>query len=232
MSKSYKKAVTIGIAAFSAVALLSTGAAAFVLTNEAMAESDGSISVGTITDNGVQITLDGGSESFAFNFDAPTTDTSGRIQYGSEEGSNGESLSATISGTVSPTEDANIIQGDVNDKYTVTYTLAITAGTDTEGNFAKYVTTNLESATEKEYLVLDSSIIFGGEKNTVTVAEDGKFSITISFDWGDYFGKMNPSLYYDADGASTSLSDAKSELNNLTKLENVKFDLTINAAAK
>ena len=144
MSKSYKKAVTIGVAAFSAVALLTTGAAAFVLTNEASKDITGNVNVGTVVDKGLEISLTT-AEKVNFTLDADTTDSTGRVQYSSEEGKT-PNMHVNIAGTI--TKGANINWTDV------ALTFTFTVGNDTGGNFAKYVKTDNGVELISEYLTL------------------------------------------------------------------------------
>lgn len=230
MSKSYKKAVTIGVAAFSAVALLTTGAAAFVLTNEATKDTTGNINVGTVVDKGLEISLT--AEAANFMLDADTSDESGRVQYSSEAGKD-PNMRVDITGSI--TKGADINWSDV------ALTFTFTVGNDTAGNFAKYVKTTT-NASESEYLTLTytdnkkegepaaTACAVGGEGTTLTVGQtDGKFDLDIDLNWGSFFGGQNPSLYYDAAGSSTELSTVNSVLNNLYLLNDLTFTVTLEA---
>lgn len=232
MSKSYKKAVTIGVAAFSAVALLTTGAAAFVLTNEASKDITGNVNVGTVVDKGLEISLT--TETANFMLDADTSDNSGRVQYSSEEGKT-PNMQVNIAGTITKGADINWTD--------VALTFTFTVGNDTAGNFTKYVKTTT-GASESEYLTLTytdtkadapdntakNACPVGGEGTALTFGNtDGKFDLVIDLNWGSVFGGENPSLYYDDDGASTSFGDVKTALNNLYSLNNLTFTVTLEA---
>lgn len=232
MSKSYKKAVTIGVAAFSAVALLTTGAAAFVLTNEATKDTTGNINVGTVVDKGLEISLT--TEAVDFVLDADTSDTSGRVQYSSEEGKT-PNRHVDIAGTI--TKGADINWSDV------ALTFTFTVENDESGNFAKYVKTTTD-ASESEYLILTytdqkagspaaAACPVGGDGTTLAVNQaDGTFDLDLDLNWGKVFNGENPSLYYDGAGASTSFSDVKTALNNLYSLNGLKFKVTLEATLK
>ncbi len=231
MSKSYKKAVTIGVAAFSAVALLTTGAAAFVLTNEATKDTTGNINVGTVVDKGLEISLTPTPNPAHFTLDADTSDKSGRVQYSSEEGIT-PNMHVDIAGTI--TKGADINWSDV------ALTFTFTVENDESGNFAKYVKTTT-AASESEYLTLTytdqkagspaaAPCPVGGEGTALTVSTtDGTFDLDLDLDWGLFFDGDNPSLYYDAAGASTSFGDVKTALNNLYSLNGLKFKVTLEA---
>lgn len=229
MSKSYKKAVTIGVAAFSAVALLTTGAAAFVLTNEATKDITGNVNVGTVVDKGLEISLTT-PETVDFMLDADTSDHSGRVQYSSEEGKT-PNMHVDISGSI--TKGADINWTDV----ALTFTFTV-AGAGSE-NFAKYVKTTTVATTE--YLTLTytdtkADAPDNTAKNACPVGTpetlkftDGKFDLDIDLNWGSVFGGENPSLYYDDAGASTSFGEVKSALNALYSLNGLTFTVTLEA---
>lgn len=235
MSKSYKKAVTIGVAAFSAVALLTTGAAAFVLTNEASKGTDGNVNVGTVVDKGLEISLT--TEAVDFMLDAETDDTSGRVQYSSEEGKT-PNRHVDIAGKI--TKGADINWSDV--ALTFTFIVQDAAGeVDKSTEFKNYVTTDTPTTTE--YLILTytdtkagtpdntaKACPVGGEGTKLTIDQaDGTFDLDLDLNWGSFFGKENPSEYYDGAGASTSFSDVKTALNNLYSLNGLKFKVTLEA---
>ena len=231
MSKSYKKAVTIGVAAFSAVALLTTGAAAFVLTNEATKDTTGNVNVGNVVDKGLEISLDT-AEEVDFMLDADASDTTGRVQYSSEEGKK-PNMHVDISGSITKGADITWSQ--------VALTFTFTVGNDESGNFAKYVKTT-NPASSAEYLTLTytdqkvegepaaAACPVGGEGTTLKFDQaDGTFDLDIDLDWGSFFGSQNPSLYYDGAGSSTSFSEVKSVLNNLFSLNGLTFTVTLEA---
>ena len=237
MSKSYKKAVTIGVAAFSAVALLTTGAAAFVLTNEATKDTTGNINVGTVVDKGLEISLTPTPNPAHFTLDADTSDTSGRVQYSSEEGKT-PNRHVDIAGTI--TKGADINWSDV------ALTFTFTVGNDESGNFTKYVKTTT-GASSAEYLTLTytdtkagtpdntaKACPVGGEGTKLTIDQaDGTFDLDLDLNRGSFFGDgENPSKYYDGAGASTSFSEVKSVLNNLYSLNGLTFTVTLEATLK
>lgn len=257
MSKSYKKAVTIGVAAFSAVALLTTGAAAFVLTNEATNTTNGNVTVGTVVDNGISLSM--GSQQAAIVLDAKEGDISGRVQFSSENGKN-PNMNISISGKLSPVNSDLSSSDEISEvvaDYDLSFTFAVSSETISVGDtseagntfFQKYVTTTT-SATVSEYLKLtytdrgDSGSPTACPVDTatnITVATDGTFDLDIDFNWGKFFGWTNPSIFYDtassltsggesvSGGSTTSLSDVKSALDTLYDMNGLKFTVTLKA---
>lgn len=236
MSKSYKKAVTIGVAAFSAVALLTTGAAAFVLTNEATNSASGNINVGTVVDGGV--TIEVGTPS-AIVLDAKEDDTSGRVQY-FDDGNN-PNMNISIDGTLKPAEEGGLSTSQILAIYDLKFTFAVEGAAS--GNFAKYVkTAGQQTPPTKEFLTLTytdkkagsptaTDCPVGGE-TPITVDNNGAFKLDIDFNWGTFFNNQNPSEYYDDDGAATSLSEVESTLNELSLLNELTYKVTLKAVLK
>lgn len=250
MQKSYKKALTIGIATFSAVALIATGTAAFILVTGGSDSLDGSISVGEVEDNSIELDAyvgDVGTNNVSYTFDADENDRTGRVQW---DGTNKESLTSTITVSIKPAEGADISQADINSKYSLSYTVEVK--NDDSGNFAKYVTTKGTSAetaaTSKEFLQLTSSASTGdiantdlvsvGEANTIAMPTEGNTTTTfnLNFAWGKFFNYQNPSLYFDdggtSGGASIELTGVKGALNELQSLNNVQLKITVTAVKK
>ncbi len=249
MQKSYKKALTIGIATFSAVALIATGTAAFILMTGGSDSLDGSVTVGEVEDNSIVVDAyigDAGTNSFSYIFDSKENDTTGRVQW---DGSTHESLTNTITVSITPAAGADITQTDINNGYSLSYTVEVVATGDEATTFAKYVTTKGASsetaASEKEFLQLTSGTSTGdisnenlvsvGASNAITMPTETNTTTTFSvnFAWGSYFNYQNPSEYYDGDGASVSLGDSttgvKGALNKLHLLNGIKLKITVNA---
>ncbi len=253
MQKSYKKALTIGIATFSAVALIATGTAAFILMTGGSDSLEGSATVGEVEDNSIVVDAyigDPGTNSFSYTFDAAANDTTGRVQW---NGTNSESLINTITVSIKPAEGADITQEEINTGYSLSYTVEVVATGDEATTFAKYVTTKGASsettATGKEFLQLTSGTLTGnlsnedlisvGASNAIAMPTETNTTTTFSvnFAWGSYFNYQNPSLYYDdngtSGGASVPLGDdttgVKGALNELQSLNNIKLKITVNA---
>ena len=250
MQKSYKKALTIGIATFSAVALIATGTAAFILVTGGSDSLDGSISV-DVKDNSIELDAYVGSvgtNTVSYTFDAAANDTTGRVQW---DGAHTESLTSTITVSIKPAEGANITQAEINDGYSLSYTVKVT--NDDSGNFAKYVTTKGTSeektATSEEFLQLTSSAPTGsdiantdlvsvGEANAIAMptGESTTTTFNLNFAWDSFFNYQNPSLYFDdsgtSGGASIELTGVKGALNELQSLNNVQLKITVTAVKK
>ncbi len=251
MQKSYKKALTIGIATFSAVALIATGTAAFILVTGGSDSLDGSISVGEVEDNSIELDAYVGSvgtNTVSYTFDAAENDTTGRVQW---DGTHTESLTSTITVSIKPAEGADITQTEINTGYSLSYTVEVSG--DNSGNFAKYVTTKGTSAettaTSKEFLQLTSStstnsdiantdLVSVSEANAIAMPTETNTTTTfnLNFAWGKSFNYQNPSLYFDdggtSGGASFELANVKGALTELQSLNDVKLKITVTAVKK
>lgn len=238
MSKSYKKAVTIGVAAFSAVALLTTGAAAFVLSNQVTGNKSDTITVEKVIDAGLKLTLNEIQDDFIV--DADKGDTSGRVQY---DGDTTPNYTVTISGKfekADSTNEANL--ADLIAGYKFTFDFAIADGAQ-KTFFDTHVSTLNNEKNENEYLRLnyaDTKLASGSQnKGLVSLTADtnkfivdgtsGEFAFTLTLAWGQAFGNVNPSLYFDAAGSATSMDTVKSMLNNLYTFNGGSYTVTINA---
>ena len=238
MSKSYKKAVTIGVAAFSAVALLTTGAAAFVLSNQVTGDKSDTITVEEVIDAGLKLTLNDINGDFIV--DADEDDTSGRVQYDGETTPN---YTVTISGKFEKANSAN--EDDLATliaRYKFTFDFAIAEGAQ-KTFFDDHVSTLNNEKNGEEYLKLkyaDTKAASGSQdKGLVSLTADtneftvdgtsGEFAFTLTLDWGTAFGNVNPSLYFDDAGSATSMDTVKTMLNNLYTFNGGSYTVTVNA---
>ena len=174
--KSYNRRVfTFGIVMFLAIALISTGFAAFIMSNDATANEDGSINVGTITDGSIafgEITFKG-TNGDAFHFEPDAADNEGHVVY--KEG-NSENLTVTIESSVSP---AQYLETDG-------ITIKMTS-----------IPESVVAAADAGYIVLPEC--YAAEQTVEYTVEDNvaKFTYDISFKWGNKFDGKNPSVFLD-----------------------------------
>ncbi len=187
--KSYRrKRVVLGAVLLGGVALVSTGFAAWVLSANANETISSNVKVGVISDNEMKIKLDGASMNQTISFNAPSTDTTGRIRYGSDE-IGAENLTITVSGTIT----------------NATYLNRLTIKMDK--------ITSITAAIDANYIALvNNDGWYGNEINILTTdgADSTKtFSYTLGFKWGTAFGGVNPSRYYDEDENGKLVTDAE-----------------------
>ena len=104
--KSYNRRVfAFGAVMFLAIALISTGFATWIMSNDATHNEDGTIEVGTITDGSIKfsdVRFTSTHESFYFEPDVNDQDGDVQFNSGKDGNSKSENLTVTIAGTVTP----------------------------------------------------------------------------------------------------------------------------------
>lgn len=169
---SYKrKIILFGVIVFMSIALISTGFAAWVMSQEKKQSTSGNVSVGAVTEGNIEVILDPLTVK-DFKFEPKEGDDTGRVR---SDRTNFESLTVTVTGTIKNTQflkEATIkmnVQDKVNQAVTDGYiVLPECAGKEV-------VLTLTESGTNEK-----------------------KFSYEITFKWGSKFGNVNPGEYYDS----------------------------------
>lgn len=233
-----KKKLTITIASIlSVIVIIGVGFAAWVITNpEVKAESNGSISVETVTDK--SYSLDSGAVTGKIKFGAPQKTSTGWLSYDSDEVGN---LTATF--TLKLTwNDATIIP-DLN--------LKIEALKESGEN--KVPTDVFATLKDGEKVLLANPVIsydsatattpvtvtmngkgvtipksaFGITEST-TGAGEKEITVTIKFGWGEFFGNQNPYDYYLNKDYNNYKEEASRVLNSIkTNLTGVSYKVTV-----
>lgn len=233
-----RKALTIGVAVFSVIALTATGLAAFILSSSAEKGATGGINIGGVSEKNVNININGLKssgdqllDSYKFSFNPKSNDDKGRVRY---DGTNAEQLSNTITGTIDPAEVVSkvTVRLDVLKKSADSDTWVV----DEEAN-SKFKS----AATTGNYITLPECFgkdveVTTGEGDYSYTTSDNKmnFTLKIAFGWGTAFNNMNPGNYYDEDAEGKAKSDAtmKDEMAAFTKAltgsDNPEEDTTLN----
>ncbi len=244
--RSYKSAVSIGIAAFASVALLSTGLAAFVLIRNAEQNVDGTIVVAEVVDTEIGLELTsgivvGGESDLYLSFNAENGDKAGRVQLGGDE--KPERLTHTIGGKVS-VGTGKTVAGNV--KLTYQVDIVNTEKSDPNGDFYSELVAENYLAYNTPAFTLGTPIeVTPGTPTTVDGKESATFEFTFGFAWGSKYASENPSVFYDSNtlrvggGESgklgTEFTDQEVETDLLalkTALTGYSFKVTIIAANK
>lgn len=212
-----KRTLVISLSLLGSVALIGTGFATWVISQNASATTNGNIITDTTTDNTLSITdiywdenKDAGSICFGWDGKASedawltNTDTSKKAD-----------LTSTVYFSVGP---ATAIKD-------VTATIAIA-----EGSKATW------DENHGDLVALPTSLT----PALVDSATAGKYKCEITFTWGSHFGGQNPLTYYNQHKASdkigeseiTYVADAKASLDKLSELNNCQFVVTLSATAK
>lgn len=191
-----RKLLTFGVMLFLAIALISTGFAAWIMSSGAeKGFEDENISVGVITESDLEFTkFDFGATKTALSFDAKKDDQAGDIK-GSE--SSVVNLSFTFTTKISPAEFLDEIQI----KMTFPQSLV-------DAHNAKYIIlpdcalneTPITIAKMSDTKVLTPTNTDKGVKVVAEPIDDTdeiKLTITVEIKWGTAFGGENPSVYLD-----------------------------------
>lgn len=172
---SYKrKIILFGVIVFMSIALISTGFAAWVMSQEKKESKTGNVTVGAVTEGNIKITLDELTVK-DFKFEPKENDKTGRVR---NDGTNFESLTVTVTGTI---ENTKFLKE-----------LAIKMNVDAKVN----------RAAAENYIVLPecakSEVVLKLGDLTIVDENKSKFSYDITFKWGSKFGGENPGEYYDS----------------------------------
>ena len=159
---SYKrKIILFGVIVFMSIALISTGFAAWVMSQEKKQSTSGNVTVGAVTEGNIEVILDPLTVK-DFKFEPKESDTTGRVR---NDGTNFESLTVTVTGTIKNTQFLKEATIKMNVKDAVKQ--AETAG----------------------YIILPEC---ANSEVVLTLTESGtnekKFSYNITFKWGSKFG--------------------------------------------
>lgn len=233
---SYKrKIIVFGLMVFMAIALVSTGFAAWIMSTNANKEQSGNVTVGKVSDSSLDIkeikllAPDGTdiTEKASFKFEPTKDDNTGRVRWDKND-DHAEFMEMTISGKVTPEDYLGIFK--------VTLQLPI----------------GVVKAITNKYIALPEEWTLDEEKNIATQVIDKtsmekventkelKFSCTLKFLWGEKFGNQNPGIYYDdnADGKKVTneivkqtLREFRATLHNLENwdpetIDNLDLDTT------
>lgn len=169
---SYKrKIILFGVIVFMSIALISTGFAAWVMSQEKKQSTSGNVTVGAVTEGNIEVTLDPLTVK-DFKFEPKESDTTGRVR---NDKTNFESLTVTVTGTIKNTQFLKEATIKMNVKDAVKQA-------ETDG----YIILP-ECANSEVVLTL-----------TESGTNEKKFSYDITFKWGSKFGGENPGEYYDS----------------------------------
>lgn len=181
---SYKrKIILFGVIVFMSIALISTGFAAWVMSQEKKQSTSGNVTVGAVTEGNIEVILDPLTVK-DFKFEPKESDTTGRVR---NDKTNFESLTVTVTGTIKNTQFLKEATIKMNVKDAVKQ--AETAG---------YIILP-ECANSEVVLTL-----------TESGTNEKKFSYDITFKWGSKFGGENPGEYYDSTAFNPSEEELSS----------------------
>ena len=169
-----RKLIVVGGLVFASVALISTGFAAFIISNNARQEINSNVEIGTISTASLEFKDVAIKDNKSFKFDGAEGDNQGRITTSS---GSSENLSIEVTGKI---ENAQYLKN-------CTVKLNVPQG--------------VVDAAEKGYIVLPSCATteVDVELAAISAGNVREFTCTIEFAWGEAFGGANPSLFFDSE---------------------------------
>lgn len=223
MKKLSKKTILVFTMVFCLFALVSIGAAAWMIVGESSETQEGSVTVDTVTDQRHQITIAEGKD-LKLVFAPESKSDSGWLYY---TGDDLADFKTSLSFSVSSPSTANV-------------TVAIE------------LTSALKNAITNDLIAIKSVIIDGveryqeGENSFSELVElsdsNASVDVVVEFTWGSKFGGIDPVAYYSSktgtdkvsEGSTTTWADeAVTNLNSLLGLNGDKaYTLTITTSAK
>ena len=183
-----RKILSFGLVLFLAVALLSTGFAAWIMSTDATEENGGNVSIGAVTDGSLEFTeVKWTGDNNLISFDAEANDVTGSIQW---DGSNSANLIIEITGKISPKEYLDDL----------TIVMEIPASVKAAAD-AGYIVLP-DCAKEGGVVLVENGVANdGGTVFAAVKGADGDdywtFSYKVIFKWGEKFNGKNPSIYLD-----------------------------------
>lgn len=212
-----RKTLTLTLSILACLALIGVGFASWVISAEVSATpAEGSFIVDTVNDK-------------SYKVEGAWLDSQSKITFGAP---------ATMNNT-SDTWLTNDSEGKT-ENLTVTYQLTVTYGNGTKATgIANKITAVVTAPADKNYTAaVDGKLIIAPTNATVVEVPggNGTYNITVTYQWGEHFGKVNPYTYYNLKNATdklngsetTYMQDAKTSLETLSKIEaSVKFTLSI-----
>jgi hypothetical protein len=239
--KSYRrKLIMFGFSIFMSLALTATGFAAWVLSKDAVKNTEGQVQVGAVTEASIEITDiiftdtdTDGNVLKSFLFEPLESDTTGRVRNNGEDF---EDMDLNIQWTVNNYQ----LVGDFSVEFklpdgvykaikanyiTLPAGFTDTGATETVGGETYHILTldlpNDVSESKTGDPVLNYTYSINGDVETVV------FTLTLKFGWGTAFGGENPGTYYDTNvtGKDVDYDIVKATLNRFkTTMHNMTFN--------
>ncbi len=213
-----RKTLTLTLSILACLALIGVGFASWIISANTSTTAQGSFIVDTVNDK-------------SYKVEGAWLNSQSKITFGAP---------ATMN-AVNPwlTNDSE----GKTENLKVTYQLTVTYGDETPATgIANKITALVTAPENANYTAaVNGKLIIAPTNATVVEAPEGngKYNITVTYQWGEHFGNVNPYTYYNAKTATDKLSgtettymqDAKTSLETLSKIEaSVVFTLNINVA--
>lgn len=240
-----KKKLTITIASIlSVIVIIGVGFAAWVITNpNVKAESDGTISVETVTDKSYTLTAKIAENDKTIVFGKPANATTEGKWFTFDSSTKEEKLEATLTltlnynnlddvgeitfkmETLKDSAADNTFESLVTGKYIVNPTISY------KGNAETYTAITAEGKTVFDGLTIPKEAFKKTTAPAGSVMGEATATIKITFGWGDHFKveqtNVNPFDFYNAKTYTDGHNDAVESLTKLAKLNDVSYKVTV-----
>ncbi len=213
-----RKTLTLTLSILACLALIGVGFASWIISANTSTTAQGSFIVDTVADKTYVVSGEWLENKSSIIFGAPATMNAKNPWLTNNSEGKTENL-------------------------TVTYQLTVTYGDGKKATgIANKITALVTAPENANYTAaVNGKLIIAPTNATVVEAPEGngKYNITVTYQWGEHFGNVNPYKYYNAKTATDKLSgtettymqDAKTSLETLSKIEaSVVFTLNINVA--
>ena len=210
-----RKTLTLTLSILACLALIGVGFASWIISADAAKKAEGSFIVDTVTDKSYKVEGNWLGNQSKITFGAPAT------------------MNAVNPWLTNNSEGKT-------ENLTVTYQLTVTYGDGSKAaGIANKITAVVTAPENANYTAaVNGKLIIAPTNATVEETGEGTgvYNITVTYQWGEHFGKVNPYTYYNEKTATDKLSgtettymqDAKTSLETLSKIEaSVKFTLNI-----
>lgn len=210
-----RKTLTLTLSILACLALIGVGFASWIISANTSTKAEGSFIVDTVADKTYVVSGEWLENKSSIIFGAPATMNAKNPWLTNNSEGKTENL-------------------------TVTYQLTVTYGDGTKATgIANKITALVTAPENANYTAaVNGKLIIAPTNATVEETGEGTgvYNITVTYQWGEHFGKVNPYTYYNAktatdtltDSTTTYMQDAKTSLDTLSKIEEtVKFTLNI-----
>ncbi len=210
-----RKTLTLTLSILACLALIGVGFASWIIQANTSTKAEGSFIVDTVNDK-------------TYKVEGAWLNSQSKITFGAP---------ATMN-AVNPWLTNN--SEGKTENLTVTYQLTVTYGDGSKAaGIANKITAVVTAPENANYTAaVNGKLIIAPTNATVEETGEGTgvYNITVTYQWGEHFGKVNPYTYYNektatvtlTDSTTTYMQDAKTSLDTLSKIEEtVKFTLNI-----
>lgn len=210
-----RKTLTLTLSILACLALIGVGFASWIISANTSTKAEGSFIVDTVNDK-------------TYKVEGAWLNSQSKITFGAP---------ATMN-AVNPWLTNN--SEGKTENLTVTYQLTVTYGDGSKAaGIANKITAVVTAPENANYTAaVNGKLIIAPTNATVEETGEGTgvYNITVTYQWGEHFGKVNPYTYYNektatdtlTDSTTTYMQDAKTSLDTLSKIEEtVKFTLNI-----